>query len=73
MTDAQDLKWVPYLDKRMKWRWRAIAANGRIVGASSQGYEHAQDALANARLFGGFEGCWNAAEFIAIANEHRHD
>lgn len=46
-----------YKDKRGKYRWRVVADNGKIVGASSQGFanralagenaELLQDALAN--------------------------
>ena len=30
------------------WRWRRTAPNGRIVGASSQGYSNRSDCVANA-------------------------
>lgn len=36
-----------YKDKRGKYRWRRMAANGRIVGASSCGYERKKDCEAN--------------------------
>jgi len=46
-----------YKDKRGKYRWRVVADNGKIVGASSQGFasrelvgknaDLLQDALAN--------------------------
>lgn len=32
-----------------EYRWRRIAPNGEIVGASSEGYRRKVDALANAR------------------------
>jgi uncharacterized protein YegP (UPF0339 family) len=41
-----------YKDGSGKWRWRATAANGNIVGASSQGYVNKSDCVANAKLFG---------------------
>ncbi|EFA4859887.1 TPA: DUF1508 domain-containing protein [Escherichia coli] len=31
-------KWEFYIDSANEWRWRRVASNGRIVGASSQGY-----------------------------------
>jgi hypothetical protein len=34
------------------WRWRRTARNGRIVGASTQGYAHRDDCIANARRSG---------------------
>ena len=37
-----------YQDSRGEWRWRRKAGNGKIVGASSEGYVHRRDAEANA-------------------------
>ena len=37
-----------YKDKAGEWRWRRRAGNGRIVGASTEGYENKRDAIANA-------------------------
>ena len=34
-------------DKRKKYRWRVIARNGRILGASSQGYKRKKAMLRN--------------------------
>jgi len=34
------------------WRWRRTAANGRIVGQSSEAYENKSDCIANARRNG---------------------
>ncbi len=36
-----------YEDKRGKWRWRTWSTNGRIIGASSQGYVTKRDAKDN--------------------------
>lgn len=36
-----------YRDSAGEWRWRRVAANGDIVGASTEGYEHENDARAN--------------------------
>lgn len=36
-------KWEFYLDKSGNWRWRRVATNGRIVGASSEGYQSRDD------------------------------
>lgn len=41
-------KWEFYKDKSNQWRWRRIAPNGRIVGASSEGYKNKADCVANA-------------------------
>ena len=46
------LAWFFYCDKVGKWRWRVTMPNGRIVGASTQGYVRRWDCEANAALFG---------------------
>jgi uncharacterized protein YegP (UPF0339 family) len=35
-----------------RWRWRRTAANGRIVGASTESYVNRSDCLDNARRNG---------------------
>ena len=45
-------KWEFYKDNLGEWRWRRIARNGRIVGASSQGYVNKSDCIENARRNG---------------------
>ena len=45
-------KWEFYVDDKEEWRWRRTATNGRIVGASSQGYNNKSDCIANARRNG---------------------
>jgi len=40
---------------RLRWRWRRVARNGRIVGASTQGYLWLRSAKENARR-NGWEG-----------------
>ena len=45
-------RWNFYLDSRGEWRWTRTAPNGRIVGASSEGYRNRSDAIANARRNG---------------------
>lgn len=44
--------WEFYKDKASEWRWRRTAGNGRIVGASSEGYINRSDCEANARRHG---------------------
>lgn len=34
------------------WRWRCTASNGRIVGASTQGYSNQSDCIDNAKRNG---------------------
>lgn len=41
-------KWEFYKDSHNEWRWRRTAINGRIVGASTQGYVSKQDCIDNA-------------------------
>lgn len=45
-------KWEFYTDASGEHRWRRIAPNGRIVGASSQGYVNRADCVANAQRNG---------------------
>jgi uncharacterized protein YegP (UPF0339 family) len=45
-----------YKDGADKWRWRAIAINGRIVAASCQGYVNKSDCVENAER-SGYTGC----------------
>jgi uncharacterized protein YegP (UPF0339 family) len=41
-----------YKDKAGEWRWRRRALNGRIVGASTEGYKLRRDCVANAKRNG---------------------
>lgn len=45
-------KWEFYVDTAGKYRWRRTASNGRIVGASTEGYKNKVDCIANARRHG---------------------
>jgi uncharacterized protein YegP (UPF0339 family) len=45
-------KWEFYKDQWSQHRWRRIASNGRIVGASTEGYINKSDCEANARRNG---------------------
>lgn len=45
-------KWEFYQDASDEWRWRRTAPNGRIVGASTQGYVNKSDCIDNARRHG---------------------
>ncbi len=43
--------WEFYQDnneEHHKWRWRRTASNGRIVGASTQGYTEKEECIENA-------------------------
>ena len=44
--------WDIYKDNEGLWRWRRVAANGRIVVSSSQGYVNRTDCVENARRNG---------------------
>ena len=39
-----------YKDNRGKWRWQATAENGKVIGASSQGFTRRSTAKQNAQL-----------------------
>jgi uncharacterized protein YegP (UPF0339 family) len=43
-VDSGKLKFELYKDKAMEFRWRLKAANGQIIGASSDGYKAERDA-----------------------------
>lgn len=45
-------RWEIYKDSADEWRWKRTASNGRIVGASSEGYHNRSDCEANARRNG---------------------
>jgi uncharacterized protein YegP (UPF0339 family) len=48
---TKEHKWEFYQDKAAKFRWRRIASNGNVIGASSQGYVTLKDCVHNASLF----------------------
>jgi uncharacterized protein YegP (UPF0339 family) len=50
--DSKGHVWEIYKDKADEWRWKRIAPNGKIVGASTEGYVNKQDCISNARLPG---------------------
>lgn len=45
-------KWEFYQDNRNEWRWRRTAPNGKIVGASTEGYKNRSDCMTNAKRNG---------------------
>lgn len=45
-------KWEFYKDVKGEWRWRRVAPNGKVVGASAEGYKNREDCIANARRNG---------------------
>jgi len=45
-------KWYFYTDKSNMYRWRRVATNGEIVGASSEGYITLEDCRSNAQRNG---------------------
>ena len=51
-TKGENDKWEIYQDHRNEWRWRRTATNGRIVGASTEGYVKKQDCYENAERNG---------------------
>ncbi len=44
------MKFTIYIDKAGKYRWRVVADNGEIVGASSQGFTSRYRCRSNAAL-----------------------
>ncbi len=51
-TDSNGDTWEVYKDTQGKWRWRRTAPNGRIVGASAEGYSNKSDCIENAKRNG---------------------
>jgi len=45
------VRFDPYQDRAGEWRWRLIAANGRIVVDSGEGYATLSNARRAARRF----------------------
>ena len=43
------MKLETYQDKRKQWRWRLKADNGKIIAASSEGYNNQHDMENNIR------------------------
>ena len=41
-----------YRDVKNEWRWRKKAPNGKIIGASTEGYKNKADCVANAKRNG---------------------
>jgi len=44
--------WEFYKDAKGEWRWRRTSANGKIVGASTEGYKNKIDCIENAKRHG---------------------
>lgn len=47
--------WMIYQDSKREWRWSRKAANGQIVGASTEGYTSRANCLSNAKR-NGYQG-----------------
>lgn len=45
-------KWEIEKDKAGEWRWTRKSANGKIVGASTEGYKNKIDCVENAKRSG---------------------
>ena len=61
MPGEQD-KFEIYEDKRGDWRWRRTAPNGKIVGASCEGYNSKKDCEANMRRGADAQDKWEFYE-----------
>lgn len=46
---ARRASWDFYEDARKEWRWRLVAANGRIIADSGEGFTTKGGAVINAR------------------------
>jgi len=45
-------KWEICKDSKGEWCWKRIAPNGKVVGASTEGYKNRSDCIANAERHG---------------------
>ena len=45
-------RWTFYKDAAEEWRWKRVAPNNEVVGASSEGYINRVDCLVNAERNG---------------------
>jgi uncharacterized protein YegP (UPF0339 family) len=53
MRRRSEMKYKVYKDKAGEWRWRLVAANGRTVADSGEGYHNKADCLAGIELVKG--------------------
>ena len=51
-TASNGDRWEIYKDGLADWRWRRTASNGKIVGASTEGYTNRSDCIDNAKRHG---------------------
>lgn len=49
-----------------KWRWRVTADNGRIIGASSQGYYNLEDCKENVKTLANSLGAYNEIDMVSF-------
>jgi uncharacterized protein YegP (UPF0339 family) len=61
-THEQSVRVEGYLDHAGEYRWRAVAANGRIVSASSEGYARRWDCETNAQRVTGMTPSFDHTE-----------
>ena len=50
MTYARQPRFQVYRDRKGEWRWRLLAANGRTIADSGEGYAQKQGAQRAARM-----------------------
>lgn len=60
--------WEFYVDSAGEWRWRLVAPNGEIIGASTEGYKNEADCKANAARLGRHNEDFVVVEEITEAN-----
>lgn len=52
MAEKKESKWEIWKDAKGQYRWKHTAANGKRIGASSEGYKRKIDCVANAKEHG---------------------
>lgn len=64
MAEGDRDTWEFYKDRSDEWRCPRTAPNGRVVGASSEGYKNRGDCVSNAKRHG-YQGHSIAADSVA--------
>jgi uncharacterized protein len=60
-----------YRDKNLKWRWRLVAKNGKIIADSGEGYHNKQDCrkmIRKIRCMAIFAGLKTKMDFLCDEN-----
>ncbi len=71
MTEITRLPEIEIYKNEDEWRWRITATNGKIIGASTEGYKNKIDCIKNMKSVG--EQLSHYAISAAVRHEHGWD